>query len=430
MPKTGVMCRDCFKFTQVDNSQISRECFSCFSNRLIIHPELSKLSIAHVDCDSFYASVEKRDNKNLSNKPIIVGGENRGVVAAACYVARRYGIRSAMPTYKAKILCPELIVIPPRMKYYQKIGREIRVLIESVTPAFQPISIDEAFLDLSGTETLHKCCPAVSMAKLQKKILNQIGISVSVGLAFNKSLAKLSSEQDKPNGYYVIGKREAREWLSEKPASIIFGLGKSTITKLNNIGIKTCSELVNSPKNLLFPILGKSTSKIIDLAKGIDNRPVLKFSEAKSISVETTFNKDIDHSESLLNNLHLLCIKLSTRLKKSETYGSTIILKLKRSDYSLITRSIKVDEPYQLAHNLFSIAETLLRKELLKKNKYRLIGIGITGLTKKEKLQKKLNLFGTEFDKKTKLENAFDKINNKIGSDTLIMGKHLKKKKN
>ena len=261
MTKLIHICRECLK--KWDSKKILSKCNFCQSNNVYFHREFNELSIAHLDCDSFYAAVEKRDNKTLKYKPVAVGGTERGVVAAACYVARKYGIKSAMPTFKAKQLCPDLVIIKPRMEHYIKISRQIRLIMDDVTPAVEPVSIDEAFLDLSGTERLHKCIPAISMLKIQKKIYSDIGITVSVGLSYNKSMAKLASEQKKPNGFFVLGKEEAKNWLSEKPISIIFGLGKSTVKKLNSVGIHFCKDLFNFEYLKLKQILGSNTLKIL-----------------------------------------------------------------------------------------------------------------------------------------------------------------------
>ena len=421
-----VLCRDCFSSNKDTNNSQTEECQFCNSKRIVIHSELLSLSIAHIDCDSFYASVEKRDHPKLKSKPLVVGGNVRGVVAAACYVARQYGIRSAMPIFKAKKLCPDLTIIQPRMDMYQKVGKKVRSLMETITPLVQPISIDEAFLDLSGTEKLHKSMPANNLVKLQKTIFNEIGITVSIGLSFNKLLAKLASEQNKPNGFYVIGKKEAEKWLANKPVSIILGLGKATVSKLNKAGIYTCGNLASKNNLILKPILGKNTHKIKELSCGIDPRKVVLNGPEKSISVETTFDYNIKNKSDLENHLHLLSNKLSTRLKRSNFYGTTVILKLKLSDFSLKIRSIKLNEPIQLAHHLFSISKRLLSKELNNEENYRLIGLGVSGLQKGEKNKFSSDLFNSDIDKKTKLEYVFDKINTKIGVNTLIMGRHMK----
>jgi DNA polymerase-4 len=420
------ICRECLK--KWDSKKILSKCNFCQSNNVYFHREFNELSIAHLDCDSFYAAVEKRDNKTLKYKPVAVGGTERGVVAAACYVARKYGIKSAMPTFKAKQLCPDLVIIKPRMEHYIKISRQIRLIMDDATPAVEPVSIDEAFLDLSGTEKLHKCIPAISMLKIQKKIYSDIGITVSVGLSYNKSMAKLASEQNKPNGFFVLGKEEAKNWLSEKPISIIFGLGKSTVKKLNSVGIHFCKDLFNFEYLKLKQILGSNTLKILKLAEGIDNRKVFKNSATKSISVETTFSK-IKSEKEIKNELHLLCLKLSSRLKDKNFIGKTLTLKLKTTKFKVITRSVTSNLPLQMAHDLYSRSEELLENEIKDNVDYRLIGIGVSNFKENQDDNFQLNFEDEVKNKKNNLEFAIDEINSKIGSNKTIIGRHFNNKK-
>ena len=426
MTKLIHICRECLK--KWDSLKILSKCNFCQSNNVYFHREFNELSIAHLDCDSFYAAVEKRDNKTLKYKPVAVGGTERGVVAAACYVARKYGIKSAMPTFKAKQLCPDLVIIKPRMEHYINISRQIRLIMDDATPAVEPVSIDEAFLDLSGTEKLHKCIPAISMLKIQKKIYSEIGITVSVGLSYNKSMAKLASEQNKPNGFFVLGKEEAKNWLSEKPISIIFGLGKSTVKKLNSVGIHFCKDLFNFEYLKLKQILGSNTLKILKLAEGIDNRKVFKNSATKSISVETTFSK-IKSEKEIKNELHLLCLKLSSRLKDKNFIGKTLTLKLKTTKFKVITRSVTSNLPLQMAHDLYSRSEELLENEIKDNVDYRLIGIGVSNFKENQDDNFQLNFEDEVKNKKNNLEFAIDEINSKIGSNKTIIGRHFNNKK-
>ena len=426
MTKLIHICRECLK--KWDSKKILSKCNFCQSNNVYFHREFNELSIAHLDCDSFYAAVEKRDNKTLKYKPVAVGGTERGVVAAACYVARKYGIKSAMPTFKAKQLCPDLVILKPRMEHYSKISRQIRLIMDDATPAVEPVSIDEAFLDLSGTERLHKCIPAITMLKIQKKIYSDIGITVSVGLSYNKSMAKLASEQNKPNGFFVLGKEEAKNWLSEKPISIIFGLGKSTVKKLNSVGIHFCKDLFNFDYLKLKQILGSNTLKILELAEGIDNRKVFKNSATKSISVETTFLK-IKSEKEIKNELHLLCLKLSTRLKNKNFIGKTLTLKLKTTKFKVITRSVTSNLPLQMAHDLYSRSEELLENEIKDNVDYRLIGIGVSNFKESQDDNFQLNFEDEVKNKKNNLEFAIDEINSKIGSNKTIIGRHFNNKK-
>ena len=416
------ICSSCL--LKWESDQISLKCSKCNANNIISHQEINDLNIAHLDCDSFYASVEKRDNPNLQQKPVVVGGSEKGVVAAACYEARKYGIKSAMPIFKAKKLCPQLLIIKPRMEYYTKISREVRFIMERITPIIEPISIDEAFLDLSGTQKLHKCIPAISMLKIQKEIYKSIGITVSIGLSYNKSLAKLASEQNKPNGFFVLGKNEAEEWLSEKPVSIIFGLGKSTVKKLNSVNIFLCRDLKSSPIKDIKNILGSNTEKILNISKGIDNRPVIRKNKTKSISVETTFSYKKD-DDKLKNELHLLCLKLSLRLKKKNLFGKTLTLKLKTTNFKLITRSVSINQLFHMAHHIYSKAEELLDKELKNSKNYRLIGVGISNFMEESSDNYELKFEDKTIQKKNKLENALDEINEKIGSNNVTVGRHF-----
>src|SRR6056297_998173 len=232
------LCRDCL--TEFD---AGRRCPACRSPRVIAHAELYDLSIAHMDCDAFYASVEKRDNPELADKPVIIGGGRRGVVSTACYVARIRGVRSAMPMFKALQLCPDAVVVKPRMAVYAEVSRAIRAMMEDLTPAIEPLSLDEAFLDLTGTARLHGAPPAVMLAKLVKTMREELGLTGSIGLSHNKFLAKIASDLDKPHGFSVIGAGETDEFLRDKPVGLIWGVGQATRTALDAAGIRTFTDL-------------------------------------------------------------------------------------------------------------------------------------------------------------------------------------------
>ena len=268
------------------------------------------LSIAHVDCDAFYAAVEKRDNPEIRDLPVIVGGRERGVVAAACYIARQFGIRSAMPTWQALKRCPDAVVIRPRMDHYVSVSREIRARMLALTPLVQPLSIDEAFLDLSGTEALHGCPPAEALVRLQRGIREEIGITVSIGLSGTKSLAKMASDRDKPDGFFAVDMDSAPAWLAPQPVSVLFGLGKAAVARLNAAGIETCGDLVSAPDGQLSGLVGRRASTILNLAAGIDPRPVSPDREAKSISSETTFVRDLSTAAELEAELELSLIHI------------------------------------------------------------------------------------------------------------------------
>src|SRR5689334_15449192 len=235
-------CRDCCVRLPTDAASAAR-CPNCRSPRLARHAELFGLAIAHIDCDAFYAAIEKRDNPDLRDKPLIIGGGTRGVVSTACYIARISGVRSAMPMFKARKLCPDAVILPPNMAKYQKAGKEVRALMLELTPLVEPLSIDEAFLDLSGTETLHKSSPAESLARLALKIEREIGITVSIGLSHNKFLAKIASDLNKPRGFSVIGKAETLSFLADKPVRFIWGIGQKTSESLAKDGLTTLGQI-------------------------------------------------------------------------------------------------------------------------------------------------------------------------------------------
>ena len=233
------ICRDCL--TKI--IPISLRCVNCASPRIISHPELFSLNTAHMDCDAFYASVEKRDNPSLRDKPVIIGGGRRGVVSTACYIARIKGVRSAMPMFKALKLCPEAVVVAPRMEIYVNVSKEIQQMMSELSPRIEPLSLDEAFIDLNGTEKLHGEPPALSMARLVKRIENELHISGSIGLSYNKFLAKLASDLEKPRGFSVIGQQGIKEFLAPKNINLIWGVGKVTQETLERDGIRTFADL-------------------------------------------------------------------------------------------------------------------------------------------------------------------------------------------
>ena len=429
------ICRSCLASGYLGAQIKPEKCSECGGGPLILHDELFNLSLAHIDCDAFYCSVEKRDNPELQDKPVIVGGGERGVVAAACYVARRYGIRSAMPSWQAKRACPSLVVIKPRMAHYQKIGRQIRELMQGLTPLVQPLSIDEAFLDLAGTQKLHNAPPALSLARLQKQIKAELGLTVSVGLAANKSMAKIASDQDKPDGFYVIGDAEAKSWLAPRPASLLFGLGKSQMAKLKAAGIATCGDIVSLPEGQQRALLGSDAFRLVNLASGIDPRAVVPRSRAKSISSETTFDKNLSDYQALAALAETLSSKVSRQLKQQGRAATKVTLKLKFSTHRLITRSRTLPGQTQMQHDIFAAASQLLRAETGKGQSYRLLGVGVELDARQSSVAEPapaslLDIVDEGRQKKNKLEAAIDQIQEKLGQDLVKTGRHLKKPEN
>ena len=295
-----------------------RRCSACGSPRLARHRALASLTIAHIDCDAFYATVEKRDNPDIADKPVIIGGGKRGVVSAACYIARTYGVRSAMPMYKALEACPHAAVIPPDMAKYVRVGREVRQAMQALTPLVEPLSIDEAFLDLSGTERVHGMIPAKVLARFARNIERDIGITVSVGLSCNKFLAKIASDLDKPRGFAALDQEEARSMLAEKPVGFIFGVGPATQERLVQRGFRIIADLQKADEIEMMRQFPSEGRRLWRLARGIDDRRVEPDRGAKTISSETTFETDIRDFATLEKILWRLCEKTSSRLKSSE----------------------------------------------------------------------------------------------------------------
>jgi DNA polymerase-4 len=336
--------------------------------------------MAHIDCDAFYATVEKRDNPDLADQPVIIGGGKRGVVSAACYIARTYGVRSAMPMFKALELCPSAAVVRPDMAKYVRVGREVRRAMQALTPLVEPLSIDEAFLDLSGTQRVHGMIPAKVLAKFASEIERDVGITVSVGLSVNKFLAKIASDLDKPRGFAAIDQQDACEMLADKPVGFIYGVGPATQERLSQRGFRKVADLQRADETELMRQFGGEGRRLWRLARGIDDRKVVADRGAKTISNETTFNEDIRDFAALEKILWRLSEKVSSRLKSGALAGTTITLKLKTADFRQRTRSQSIHAPTQLAAKIFSIAREMLAKEI-DGTAFRLIGTGVSALT-------------------------------------------------
>ena len=413
------VCRECFK-----TFNIKKEfCDKCYSVNIISNDEIEDLNIAHVDCDAFYASIEKRDNPNYKNNPLIIGGGKRGVVATACYIARTKGVKSAMPMYKALKLCPEAIIIKPNIQKYKKASDKINKLMKEMTPLVEPLSLDEAFLDLSGTTRLHKKIPAVLLAELSKKIIEEVGISVSIGLSYNKFLAKICSDIDKPRGFSIINKEEAPNYLQDKPVELLWGVGKTLKHKLNNDGIKTIGQIKEMKLNEVISKYGAIGSHIFKLSNAEDNRVIKPFRKVKSISHETTFDKDTNDEVFLKKILWDLCEKVSNRSKNKGLGGNTINIKIKTKDFKLISRSITIDEPTQIAEIIFQAAKLLLLREI-NTNKFRLLGVGLSNL-KEAEICDLYDLINIDSNRDKKIEFAMDSIRNRFGINLIKKGRSI-----
>ena len=406
---TQGFCRDCLKPATGND----RRCRACGSPRLLSHPELHQLSIAHIDCDAFYAAVEKRDNPDLADKPVIIGGGVRGVVSTACYIARIRGVKSAMPMFKALKLCPEAIVIKPNMTKYAEAGRHVRRLMMDVTPLVQPISIDEAFLDLTGTSRLHARSPALTLAHLIVRIQADVGISASAGLSHNKFLAKLASDLEKPRGFSVLGKTETLGFLAAKPVGFIWGVGKAMQDHLAKDGITMIGQLQSMDRNELMRRYHSMGLRLYHLSRGEDDRHVSTAGQSKSISAETTFNTDISDCAELERILWPLAEKVSRRAKAEGMAGQTIVLKLKTSDFKLRTRNSSLSDPTLLATRIYDAAMPLLHREATG-TAFRLIGVGISTLTPATP-QHETETLDASTAARAKAELAVDKIRDKFG---------------
>ena len=414
------MCRDCFALFKA-----APRCPKCRSPRMLAHPELNTLSIAHMDCDAFYASVEKRDNPALRDKPVIIGGGHRGVVSTACYIARIKGVHSAMPMFKALKLCPEAVVIKPRMSAYVEVSAQIRAFMSELTPAIEPLSLDEAFLDLTGTEKLHSAPPAVMMARLVKRMQDELGISGSVGLSHNKFLAKLASDLDKPKGFSIIGKAETESFLMPLPIKKIWGAGKVMQASLQKDGIRTFADLRRRDRKALIDRYGTMGDRLWHLSRGEDYRNVNASTPVKSISKETTFNDDIKDPDSLDGYIWRLSEQVSERAKTKGQMGKVVTLKVKQSNFRSLTRRITLTDPTQVADVIYSQAKPLLQS-VIDKAPFRLIGVGISNLSKAADSHSFGSFLDPDAGKREQVERAADKIKQKFGNDAIKKGRSLR----
>jgi DNA polymerase IV len=409
-------CRDCL----ADVPDGGARCTACGSPRVARHPELARLAIAHVDCDAFYAAIEKRDNPSLRDQPLIVGGGHRGVVATACYIARTFGVRSAMPMFEARRLCPHAEVVRPDMAKYGRAGREVRAMMLDITPLVEPLSIDEAFLDLAGTERLHGMPPAKALARFARKVEQQIGITVSIGLSHNKFLAKVASDLDKPRGFSVLGAGEAVAFLAPKPVTFIWGVGKAMGASLMREGFRTIADLQRADQTTLMRRFGTEGLRLARLSRGIDARAVNPERETKSVSAETTLHEDVAALRPLERHLWELTEKVSARLKAKELAGTTITLKLKTADFRLRTRARSLAAPTQLAGRIFTAGRELLARET-DGTKFRLIGIGVSALAGAAEADP-ADLVDHDGRRSAAAEHAVDRLREKFGRDAVIRG--------
>lgn len=382
---------------------------------------MKKVNIMHIDMDAFFASVEIMDNPELEGKPVIVGGvdiNNRGVVSTASYEARKYGVHSAMPIYKAKKLCPDGIYLSGRMKRYKNLSKEIHNIFHEYTPLVEKISIDEAFLDLKGCHKLFGSSEKIGK-KIKDEIKKKVGLTASVGISKNKFLAKLASTIDKPDGFKIIYRDEVDEFLSNLPIGMLWGVGDKTEKLLHEQGIKTIKNLKKLPKEELENQFGKLGIKLYNLARGIDKRKVIPEEEIKSISQEETFSEDLRSKLDIFSALMGMTEKVSERLHNKKLKGKTIFIKIRYSNFKTYTRRKTIKNYVSSTDLIYDTAKKLLLKNNLLNKPIRLLGVGVSNLSSKQKQQ--LSLFEKN-NEEEKLDKTIFEIKNKFGSKSLRRG--------
>lgn len=411
------LCRDCCAILP----NTASVCPQCRPGRVVAHAELFRLSIAHVDCDAFYASVEKRDRPELASRPVIVGGGTRGVVSAACYVARMYGVKSAMPMFKALKACPDAVVIRPDFSRYSEASRAVRTLMEALTPLVVPLSIDEAVLDLAGTEALHGAPPAVVLARFARRVEQEVGITVSIGLAANRLMGKIAAGRDKPRGFAVIGADEARSFLANEPVRLLPGIGPALARRLASLGITRLGQLQVLNDRDATARLGEDGPSLVRRARGEDARAVHPGRETKSVSAETTFAGDLTSVADLERHLWRLAEKLARRLKAQDLAAAGVVLKLKTTSFASRTRAARLPSPTVLPDRLFGAARGLLAHEATG-TAFRLIGIGANPLAPRDAADHG-DLADTETPRMAAAQAAIDALRERFGEHSVIKGR-------
>ncbi|WP_019955601.1 DNA polymerase IV [Yoonia vestfoldensis] len=414
------LCRDCL--TTFDSET---RCPACRSPRVTRHPELFDLGIAHMDCDAFYASVEKRDNPGLADKPVIIGGGRRGVVSTACYLARIKGVRSAMPMFQALKLCPDAVVIKPRFDAYVKASRAIRAMMDELTPLVEPLSLDEAFMDLRGTAKLHHAPPAVMLARLIKRMKDELGLTGSIGLSHNKFLAKVASDLEKPRGFSIIGKDETTAFLRPRSVRLIWGIGPAAQASLESAGIRTFDDLLRWDRRDLHARFGSTGERLYALARGEDGRRISPNAPVKTLSNETTFHENTADPDILDGHLWRMAEKVSARAKATDKAGRVVQLKLKTADFRLISKRQSLHHPTQLADTIYRTARGLF-DQVPGKGPYRLLGVGLSEITHAADADRTGDLLDPAAGQRAKAEQATDLIRQKFGSDAIIKGRALR----
>jgi DNA polymerase-4 len=420
IPTGPGLCRDCGAAVPGDGAG---RCAACGGRRVVRHPELGALAIAHMDCDAFYASIEKRDDPTLVDRPVIVGGGRRGVVAACCYLARLYGVRSAMPMFKALRACPHAVVVRPDMAKYATVGRAIRAMMLDVTPLVEPIALDEAFMDLSGTEAVNGGTPAATLARLAMRIEREVGITVSIGLSYNKFLAKVASDLDKPRGYSVVGQADAPAFLARQPVGLIWGVGPALRRRLAGDGVHLIGDLLPIGEREMAARYGAMGRRLFHFARGEDGRRVTPHDDPKSVSAETTFDGDVAAADELVRRLWPLCETVARRLKAKDLAAGGVVVKLKTADFRTVTRSRRLTDPTQIADVILEAARPLVERAA-DGTPYRLIGVGtdqlVDGLAADPP-----DLFDERRERRVAVDRAVDDLRARLGAGAVRLGRGL-----
>lgn len=396
------------------------------ASQLSLSMSTTTRSILHVDMDAFYASVEQRDNPELRGKPVVVGGgSNRGVVAAASYEVRKFGVRSAMPMREALRRCPDLVRISPRMSHYKSVSRVIFSIFRTYTPIVEGLSLDEAFLDVTASKNLHG--DGIDIARdIKRRILEETRLTASVGVAENKLVAKIASDLDKPDGLVVITGQNCRERLDPLPVSVIPGIGKQTLTRLHKVNVRTVRDLRLAPDRELEPIFGRYTRRTRDRAAGIDDRPVAGSRVEKSISAEETYDVDLGDRADMERELLRLAETTARRLRKSELQAGTIQIKIRQSDFQTFTRQKTVTPPVSSTDQIFHIARELLVAWLAANPgaRLRLLGVGGARLSPAEQP----DLFADSPDTAPAgVDTAVDRIRDRFGDTSVGRARTLRR---
>jgi DNA polymerase-4 len=378
--------------------------------------------IIHVDMDAFYASVEMRERPELAGRPLIVGGraDQRGVVAAANYLVREFGVHSAMPTATALRLCPEAVLLAPRHSFYAQVSQQIHAIFARYTPQIEPLALDEAFLDVSASLRLFGSAPQIGRT-IKEAIRDELGLVASVGVAPNKFLAKLAGDIDKPDGFVVVREAEIESFLTPLPVSRIWGVGKVAQQTFDRLGIKTIGQLRACPPHLLSRHFGSSGTHFLQLAHGIDERPVISDQEAKSISNETTFAVDISDAEVLRQWLHALTEQVAQRLRGQGLKGRTVQLKVRLADFTTLTRAQTLDEPTDITARIRRTVSELFNQKLPRPlPPVRLLGVGMSNFAEEAR---QANLFAEpDRQRQQDLDRLLDQVQSRFGKTAIQRG--------